>query len=140
MKAWTIEGAQPTTPWGDEGSPAIVTAVETALERELSLRIMRGGAKPRIRDLGQGDLLTEQGTGGRDLYLLLDGVLRVEVDGDAIAEVGPGAIVGERALLEGGTRTSTLRAVTRCKVAEASADEIDGEALTSLAEGHRREE
>ncbi len=72
--------------------------------------------------------------------VLLDGVLVVEVDDLPIAEVGPGAILGERAVLEGGRRTSTLRAVTPSKVAVAGADEIDGVALADVAEGHRREE
>ena len=34
------------TPWGREDSRAYVTAVETALERQLSSTIMRGGEKP----------------------------------------------------------------------------------------------
>jgi hypothetical protein len=140
MKAWAAEGVQPTTPWGDEDSPALITAVETALERQLSLTLMRGGSKPRISKIKEGELLTEQGQEGDDLYLLLDGVLRVEVDGEPLAELGPGAIVGERAVLEGGVRTSSLRAVTKCKVAAANASEVDRKALVELAEGHRREE
>jgi CRP-like cAMP-binding protein len=131
---------QPTTPWGDEDSPALITAVETALERQLSLTLMRGGSKPRISKIKEGELLTEQGQEGDDLYLLLDGVLRVEVDGEPLAELGPGAIVGERAVLEGGVRTSSLRAVTKCKVAAENASEVDRKALVELAEGHRREE
>ena len=117
-----------------------MTAVETALERELSASIMRGGAKPRKRNLAAGDTLVEQGAQGQDLYLLLDGVLVVEVDGKPIAEVGPGAILGERAVLEGGMRTSTLRAATPCRVAVASADQLDREALAEVAKGHRRED
>jgi CRP-like cAMP-binding protein len=64
----------------------------------------------------------------------------VEVDGEALAEVGPGALLGERAILEGGLRTSTLRAVTRCRVAVASAEVVDRDALLELSQGHRREE
>src|SRR5207248_1999970 len=45
------------TPWGDQDSPALVTAVETALERALSAQLMRGAAKPAIRRLGAGDVL-----------------------------------------------------------------------------------
>ena len=41
------------TPWGDQDSPALVTAVETALERELATTIMRGGEKPAIRTVGR---------------------------------------------------------------------------------------
>ena len=71
---------------------------------------------------------------------MLDGVLSVEADGKAIAEVGPGAILGERALLEGGLRTATLRAVTPCRVAVATAGQVSEEALVELAKGHHREE
>ena len=71
---------------------------------------------------------------------MLDGVLVVEVDGEELAELGPGAVLGERALLEGGTRTATLRAVTQCKVAAVPADGIDRSKLAELADGHRREE
>jgi CRP-like cAMP-binding protein len=117
----------------------LVTQVESALERELSLRIMRGGVKPRIEALDKGRTLVEQGDLGTDMYVLLDGVFSVEVDGAAVAHVGPGAVVGERALLEGGRRTATLRALTPCKVAAASGDEVSSEMLSELAAEHRRE-
>jgi CRP-like cAMP-binding protein len=74
------------------------------------------------------------------MYLLLNGVLVVEVDGEKVAELGPGAVFGERALLEGSTRTATLRAVTDCKVAAVSADNMDRTKLAELATGHNREE
>jgi hypothetical protein len=48
-------------------------------------------------------------------------------------------VLGERALLEGGVRTSSLLAVTRCRVAVATAAQIDPAALAELAAGHRRE-
>lgn len=128
------------TPWGKEDSPAFVTQVETELERELSQQIMRGGTKPQFVKLAKGETLVEQGAIADDLFLLLDGVLSVEVDGKPIAEVGPGAILGERALLEGSTRTATLRALTPVRVAVASADQVSPEALAEVAGGHRREE
>ena len=140
FKTWYREAFGSQTPWGDQDSPAIVTAVESALERELSMKIMRGGKKPRVRKLSEGATLVEQGDKGEDIFLLLDGVLRAEVSGEAVAEIGPDAIVGERALLEGGTRTSTLRAVTPARVAVARGDDIDRDALAELAEGHRRED
>ena len=128
------------TPWGDEDSPALVTLAETALERELSARIMQPGAKAKILRLSPGETLVEQGDPGDSLFLLLDGVLDVEVDGAKLAEVGPGAVLGERAVLEGGTRTATLRAVTPVKVARAGADQIETAALAEVSRGHRREE
>ena len=140
FKNWLSKASAKKTPWGTANSPALVTEVETALERELSRRIMREGIKPRIRGIEQGATLVEQGQPGGELFLLLDGVLRVEVDGNPVVEVGPGSILGERALLEGGSRTSTLRAVTPSRVAVVSGEQVDPAALMEVARGHRREE
>jgi CRP-like cAMP-binding protein len=84
--------------------------------------------------------LVEQGEPGTELFLLLDGVLSVEVDGEKLVDLGPGVVLGERALLEGGSRTATLRAVTKCRVARVGGDDIDPAKLAELAGGHRREE
>jgi CRP-like cAMP-binding protein len=113
---------------------------ESTLERQLSKTIMRSGATSKPRQLTLDETLTEQGETGDGIYLLLDGILAVEVDGETVAEVGPGAVLGARALLEGGRRTATLRAVTPAKVVVASADDIEPSALEDLAGAHRREE
>ena len=139
-KQWMNESFGRHTPWGDEDSPALVTEVETLLERELQGSIMRGGKKPDIRKVKEGETLVEQGATSDELFLLLNGILVVEVDGEKLAEMGPGAVMGERALLEGGARTATLRAVTDCKVAAVKADAIDLDKLAALAQGHRRED
>ena len=128
------------SPWGDADSPALVTAVETALERSLSVQLMHGGAKPRISRMAAGDALVRQGEPGTDIFLILDGVIRVDRDGEALAEYGPGAMLGERAHLEGGIRTSTLTAVTACRVAAVDAAALDRDALEELAGGHHRED
>jgi len=137
FKSWYREAHGERTPWGDEDSPAIVTAAESDLERELSAQIMRGGVAPERKRLAPDEMLVEQGEPGDVLYLLLDGVLAVEIDGEQVAEVGPGALVGERALLEGGTRKATLRAATACRVAVVAGDAVDREALEELAKGRR---
>jgi hypothetical protein len=139
-KKWMAESFGRRTPWGDEDSPALVSQVESLLERELQESIMRGDKKPDIRRVKEGRTLVEQGSAGDDLYLLLNGVLVVEVDGEKLAELGPGAVFGERASLEGATRTATLRAVTDCKVAVAPADRMDVDKLAAMSSGHRREE
>lgn len=128
------------SPWGDENSSALVVAVETALERALSVQLMRGGAKPRIDRLPAGATVVQQGQPGTEVYLVLDGVIRVERDGERLAEYGPGALLGERALLEEGVRTSTLVAVTPCRLAAVDASVLDRSALTELSGGHRRED
>ncbi len=137
---WSTEAFGRHTPWGDTDSPAFVSAVESALERELSRQIMRSGAKPQIRRLREGQSLTRQGEEADELFLLLDGVLSVDVDGNVLAEVGPGAVLGERSILESGRRTASLTAVTPCTVAVADRDSVDPGALQQLSAGHRREE
>ena len=140
FKEWYRHAFGKHTPWGDEDSKVLVTTVETALERELSRVVMRGAGEPKIRKLRKGKTLTRQGEPGDEVFLLLDGILSVNVDNEPLAELGPGAILGERAVLEGGVRTSTLRAVTKCKVAAVPADHLDPEALTEISKSHRREE
>jgi Cyclic nucleotide-binding domain len=128
------------SPWGDKDSPALATQVETALERVLSVQLMQGGAKPAISRLPAGATLARQGQRGTDAYLILDGVIRVERDGERLAEYGPGALLGVRAHLESGTRTATLVTVTPCCVAAVDAGELERSALEELSAGHRREE
>jgi hypothetical protein len=140
FKSWYKDAFGDHTPWGDLDSPALVTAVETSLERELSRAIMRNGAKPSVKKIRAGAELVRQGEAGHELFVLLDGVLGIEVDGVELGALGPGAMLGERSTLEGGLRTATLRAVTPCKVAVATAADIDSDALGQLAAGHRREE
>ena len=139
FKAWYTKAFGGHSPWGDEDSPALVTAVETALERELSEHIMRGGAAPKIVNVKKGATLVEAGDPGSELFLLLDGILEVEVNGEKLVDLGPGVVLGERALLEGGKRTATLRAVTPCKVAVVAGDQVAPGMLEQLAGGHRRE-
>jgi hypothetical protein len=137
FKAWYREAHGERTPWGDEESDAFVTAAESALEREISRELMAGKMIPERRTLEPDETLVEQGAPGDELYLVLDGVLAVEIDGEEVAEIGPGAIVGERALLEGGTRTATLSARTRCRVAVIPGELVDRQELESLAATRR---
>ena len=138
FKDWYRKSFGRHTPWGDTDSKALVTAVESALERTLSAQIMQGGAKPEIRKVKTGDALVRQGESGSEVFLLLDGVLRVEQDGRRLAEYGPGALLGERAALEEGLRTSTLVAVTPCRVAAVQAGQLDRGSLQELSKDHRR--
>ncbi|MGI8609435.1 MAG: cyclic nucleotide-binding domain-containing protein [Candidatus Dormibacteria bacterium] len=139
-KSWTGKAFGNHTPWGDEDSPALVTEVETALEHELSAHFMRKGTKPNIRNLKAGHVLTAQGEPGDELYLLLDGVVSIEADGELLAHLGPGVVLGERALLESGRRTSSVKAVTAIRVAAIRPDEVEPAMLVELATHHRREQ
>jgi hypothetical protein len=138
-KRWVGQPAWTATPWGDEDSQVVVAVAETALERELSALLMHGSHKPKVRTLAVGDALATQGEPADSLYLVLDGMLGVSVDGVELGDVGPGAVLGERAILESSPRTATLTALTPVRIAEAPVGVVDREALTQLAKGHQRE-
>ena len=141
FKEWYRHTFGKHTPWGDEDSRALVTTAETALERELSQLIMSGDEKPKIKKLRKGKTLTKQGEPGDEVFLLLDGVLAVEVDGEPLAELGPGRDPGRarrprgrRAHLDaaGGDEVQGCRRPGRARV--------DPDALEELSRQHRREE
>jgi predicted acylesterase/phospholipase RssA/CRP-like cAMP-binding protein len=59
-----------------------------------------------------GEALIRKGQPASEAYVIVEGTARVEQeDGRAIAELGPGDMVGEIAVLAGGTRSATVRAV-----------------------------
>jgi hypothetical protein len=138
---WKKFLAQPSwknTPWGDQDSEAIVAQAETALERELSSVVMHGEKKPKVRVVAKGEQIITQGAEGEELYLILDGIGEVEVDGKRVGNLGPGAIVGERAILGDSHRTATVTAVTPVRVASVPAQAVDRGKLAELAVGHHR--
>ena len=139
FEEWYRESLGVETPWGGEQTPAFAAAVESELERALATSVLRSGIRmPRLR-LEAGDVLVREGDPGDELFILLDGVLEVEVDEAVLARVGSGAILGERAVLEGGRRTATLRAVRSSRVGVFGAHMIDRAALAEVAGSHARE-
>jgi hypothetical protein len=121
------------TPWGDEATPAFAAAVESELERKLATSIIRDGAKLHRRRVLRGETLVEQGSLGNELFVVLDGVFDAEVDGEVVAQVGSGAILGERAVLGDGRRTATLRAVRSSRVAVIGPDAISRPYLAEIS-------
>ena len=79
------------------------------------------------RALAPGEVLVEAGTEARELAVVVEGTLRVDIvtpDGAIapIAELGPGAIVGEMALLLGGRRSAAVTATTPAMVLDLSVE------------------
>lgn len=54
-----------------------------------------------------GQRFITQGDSGDSLYLVVEGQVSIEVDGEAIARRGPGASLGEMSLLTGRPRSSS---------------------------------
>ena len=64
-------------------------------------------------------------------------MLDVEVDGETVAQVGPGAVLGERAIVEFSPRTATLRAASPARVVVVPGEAVDPRALEQLAASRR---
>jgi uncharacterized protein YdhG (YjbR/CyaY superfamily) len=142
--------------------------LQTEVENELAGRILQRGKRPKVRKVKAGVVLVHEGEQGKALFVLLDGRLSVKVEDKVLAELGPGSVVGERAVvdaglqkstvpvtvlvlqgpgfavgerheLKAGSRTSTLTAVTDCRVVAVAPEDVDPEILRQLAEHHHRE-
>ena len=67
-------------------------------------------------NLSQGRVVVRQGDPGREAFLVISGALSVERDNEPVAVVGPGALVGELALLHNEPRTATVIAASDAQV------------------------
>jgi CRP-like cAMP-binding protein len=59
-------------------------------------------------DLPAGRVLMRQGDSGAELFAIVDGSASVERDGRQLPACGPGSVIGEIALIDGGPRTATV--------------------------------
>lgn len=64
-----------------------------------------------------GRVLVRQGGRGLECFVVADGELEVVRDGNVIAQIGPGSVVGEIALLDNAVRNADVVALTDVEVA-----------------------
>jgi hypothetical protein len=141
FKTWYRTATPERSPWRGHESPVPAAEAETALERRMSLAIMRGGGpKPRTTRVKAGAAILTEGETADEIVLVLDGMVAVEAGGTELAKLGPGAVLGERASLEQGRRTATVRALTDCRVVSYQAAALSLVDLRELAAGHHRED
>jgi len=141
FKTWYRTANLARSPWRSHENAVLATAAETPLERHLSQVIMRGGLgpAPKPAKVKAGTTIITEGEAADDIVLLLDGLVQVEANGAELARLGPGSILGERASIEQGRRTATVRAVTDCRVVSYLAADLPARDLRELAAGHYRE-
>ena len=63
-----------------------------------------------------GTTIIDQGQTGREAFIVLDGTVSVRRNGRRVAELGPGAMIGELSLLDHGPRTATVTCDTDCEL------------------------
>ena len=139
FKDWYRKSFGRHTPWGDTDSKALVTAVETALERG-AVGADHAGRSQAGDPTGQGR--DRAGHAGRSRARRSSCCSTAccasrRTAGDS-PSTGPGRCSASAPHLEGGKRTSTLVAVTPCRVAAVEARELDRGALQELSKDHRR--
>lgn len=78
----------------------------------------------REEEFADGHLLFEQGSMPYDLFVIEEGSVEVVRDGRSVATLGPGEIVGERALLKLERRWASVVAVGHVHVVTLSADDL----------------
>ena len=65
-----------------------------------------------------GERLTTEDDYGYSFFLVLEGRVRVEIDDEAVVELGPGDHFGEVALVTGSKRNATVKALEACQLAK----------------------
>jgi CRP-like cAMP-binding protein len=64
------------------------------------------------REAAEGERLTQEGSRGREFFILVEGAVAVRRGGALLAELGPGDWFGEIAILTYKPRTATVTAMT----------------------------
>jgi malate dehydrogenase (oxaloacetate-decarboxylating)(NADP+) len=93
---------------------------ETLLDRCEALRDLTAAEKRSVVSLGRevsfaaGERIIEEGSPAACFFVIAEGTVEVMKDGRRIAELGPGAILGEMALFNRDLRTSEARCLEPC--------------------------
>ncbi len=69
-----------------------------------------------LQSLSAGQALFREGEPGDLMYVLMSGTAEVVVHDKVVETAGVGAILGEMAMIDDGTRSATLVAKTDCKL------------------------
>ena len=97
------QGAAPVSPWTLLlASTAIFAPLPQAARESLARSL-------RERELPEGTVVFAQGDPGDDFYLIAEGEVDVDIDGEHVRRLGPGDYFGEIALLRDVPRTATIR-------------------------------
>lgn len=72
-----------------------------------------------------GTVLMEQGSRPHELEVIVEGSADVLVDGTKVGELGSGAVLGEMALLDRGTRSATIVTTSTSRLIVISASAFD---------------
>ncbi|MGH9211803.1 MAG: Crp/Fnr family transcriptional regulator [Acidimicrobiales bacterium] len=110
-------------------------AREQYLQHLASVPLFRGLTNKELRDIAkatveldieEGKEFVTQGDVGREAFIIVEGTAEASRNGRKIGELGPGACVGELALLDHGPRTASVVAATPLTVLVLGPREFSG--------------
>jgi len=120
------------TPWSGGGSSVRVTGVPSPPERLVTDAILVSVPHHQHR-LPAAMLLQERPIPETSVHVLLDGILVIELDGEPITEVGPGAIFDPALRTPESKAHIQARAATDCRLAVVSRETLKADALRDIA-------
>ena len=65
----------------------------------------------KIEDFVSGDIIFQEGQPGDAMYLVLKGLVNIQVKGKSVAKIGPGDFFGEMSLIDDQFRSATATAM-----------------------------
>jgi CRP-like cAMP-binding protein len=71
-----------------------------------------------VKNYEAGDVIFEQDKPGENMYVIMDGEIDIQCNGQSIAKANPGETIGEMALIDNQSRCATAVALTPCKLVE----------------------
>jgi len=83
--------------------------------------------KEHFINFPSGAILFREGEAGDRMYIILEGEIVLEMNGQALGKEGSGGVVGEMALIDDTPRTGTATTLTDCLLAP-----LDMDAFTAL--------
>jgi len=70
----------------------------------------------KVDEFAEGKAVIKEGGYSNDFFIIDDGTAKVERDGETLAELGPGDVVGEQGLLEKQERSASVVATSTLRV------------------------
>ena len=82
------------------------------------------------KSVGADRLICSEGEEGKSFFVIADGQVSIikSVKGgeeQVLTELGPGSVIGEMSLLDGGRRSASVKAIGNCVVLEVNKEEFD---------------
>jgi hypothetical protein len=129
---WIAESQESDTPWGGVSDMAVLVDVNSREERSVANVALMGHGYVQHK-LAAGALLRDSPISDSQLYLLLDGILVIELDEQPVSEVGPGAIFDPVLRTSLSKQHAGVRARTSCRLAAIERSLFGSDALQDVA-------